>query len=245
MKKESIEALQWFVDFANIGLESIKPGDRAKLLVESEEYLWPRGELKEYQEGAPLPLSEKLLGRMAWALKIPPKESPEYWSAIVQSQKVVKELLLRHLVPTVRPSVKPSPSVKPAPSVLIRGHDEILWWVGKGHKFPYTIKFLPVTESQDDYLRLKIFTLLEGFPDHAVRVCPGCEKFFLNPTNREKRFCGNRCMWRISTAERRETDRKGYNEYQKVLMRDRYREKNGHSRKKTKARKRTSAKKEG
>jgi hypothetical protein len=44
-------------------------------------------------------------------------------------------------------------------------------------------------------------------------------------------------MWRVNTAKRREADKEGYNKYQAKLMRDRYREKNGHRRLKTKSRK--------
>ncbi|MGD0660211.1 MAG: hypothetical protein ABSD38_19295 [Syntrophorhabdales bacterium] len=240
MKKQNADALRWFVDyFANLDLESIKPGDKAKLLIEAE-CLWPTEELREYQEWAPpVPLSGKPLGRLAWALEIPPKESPEYWAKIHSSQKAVREFLVLRIVPVVRGSSdRPvSPSEKSAPSIVIRGHDEMLWWVGKGQKYPYTIKFLPVTESQSDYLTLKIFTLLEGYPDHAVRVCRGCGKFFLNLSKREKHFCSNRCMWRVNTQERRKADKEKYNEYQKVLMQDRYREEKGLARKKTKPRK--------
>lgn len=241
MKKESAGVVQWFVDFANLGLETVKAGDRAKLLIESEEYLWPKEEMKEFQASSPTPLSEKLLGRMAWALreKIPPKESREYWAIILRSQKFVQDLFVRDLIPIVRPSpnAPAKPTETPSPSWIAWGEDRMLWWIRKGHKFPYRMKFLPITQSQKDYLRLKIFTLLEGFPDHAIRKCPGCEKFFFNPTWREKNFDSNRCMWRTLTAKRREADKEGYRKYQRELMRDRYLEKNGHPRRKTKKRK--------
>jgi hypothetical protein len=44
-------------------------------------------------------------------------------------------------------------------------------------------------------------------------------------------------MWRFNTAKRREADPEGYKEYQKILMKDRKREKDGHRRLKTKSRK--------
>ena len=228
MKEDNIEALQWFVDFANLDLEGIKAGDRAKLLVEAEEYLWPREELKEYQSSCPpgSSLPKSLLKGLAWALEIPPKESAEYWTAILQSQKVVREIFVGSVGPTVVVGSRlrqSAASGKPVPSIIIRGYDDMLWWVGKGYKFPYTMKLLPVAKSQDDYLPLKIFMLLDGLPQHAIRLCPGCKKFFLNPTNRKKRFCGNqRCMWRVSTAERRGANREEYNDSQAERMRKRY-----------------------
>jgi hypothetical protein len=241
MDNKNIEALQWFVDFANLDLENIKPGDRAKLLVEAEEYqeyLWPVKELREYQW--PSPLSKEHLGRLAWGLEVPPKESPEYWTAVLQAHEAVRAFFLQFLIPTVHPSpeVSVSSSDKSFPAIQIRGFDRILWWVGKGYKFSYKVKILPVAESQKDYLWLKIIMLLDGLPQHAIRVCPGCKKFFFNPTNREKRFCGEKCMRRISTVEYREKHNKKYKDYQNVLMKDRYREMMGHKRLKTKARKR-------
>ena len=84
MKKENAEVLQWFVNFANLDLERIKPGDKAKLLVEAAENLWPTKELRLYQhdleqyasqiDTAP-PLSEAFKKRMAW-IEIPSRDSP-------------------------------------------------------------------------------------------------------------------------------------------------------------------------
>jgi hypothetical protein len=114
---------------------------------------------------------------------------------------------------------------------------ESIWWITKKPKTGFAVKNLPATKDQRRYVWLKILMLLDGLPQHAVRECPGCRKFFLNPTKREKRFCGNRCMWRVSTAEYRKTDKEKYNEYQKGLMTDKRREKAGLPRKRTKARK--------
>lgn len=106
--KEKQEALEWFVQFANTDLETIKPGDKAKLLIESEEYLYPEREELEvfyltrdhWPEGIPKPkeyapvetkVAKKYAGVMAWALEErPPKESPEYWNRVLSCQGVVK-----------------------------------------------------------------------------------------------------------------------------------------------------------
>jgi hypothetical protein len=273
MKQENIEALQWFVDyFANLDLENIKPGDKAKLLIEADEYLWPTKELEELAASFELTqvLSSGAMDRfMGWAQI--DKESPQYWTAIVESQRSVRGVFLDTVLtaaplslgiglggsfmsadtvpdaPTASAEPSEMPTVSwnvasghhvPAPQMLW-GKDTMLWWVGKGGnelKKPYTLKFLPIADSQKNYLFLKILRLLDGFPAHAIRRCPGCERFFFNPTKREKTFCGNRCMWRVNTAKRREADKEGYNEYQRKLMQDRYREKKGHPRKKTKKR---------
>jgi len=72
-EEEKVEALQWFVHFANLDLERIGPGDRAKLLVESD-CLWPVEELKDY--GRLSPLSKQRLSDLAWTLEIPGKNRP-------------------------------------------------------------------------------------------------------------------------------------------------------------------------
>lgn len=222
MKKQNAEALQWFVDFANLDLESIKPGDKAKLLVEAKERLWPVEEMEEFQRGLSY---EWGIGTtcMRWAVNLPSEGSQEYWSAIVQSQRGVLQIFRLYFL---HPPTAHDPLVS-------EGHHEMAWRVEGGGKSPFGMKILPLTDAQDEYLEFKLFMLLEGFQAHAIRLCPGCKNFFLNLTNREKRFCGSRCMWRITTAERREADREGYNEYQKELMKDRYREKKGLPRRKT------------
>lgn len=243
MKKESAETLQWFVDFANMDLETIRPGDRAKLVVEAADYLFPWKEMGEFQN---MPLTKTQLKTMAWALERVDKGSQEYWDTILRSQKSIRELFYNYLIPSVHPS--PSGSTRPgrkpseAPSKYLWGSDEFLWRVTSGYKIPYALSFLPITRSQDDYACFRIIRLLDGFPDHAIRVCPGCKKFFFNPTGRKKGFCSPRCMWRVNTAKRREADPEGYREYQKTLMRDRYREKCGRRRLKTTSRKPRSQK---
>ncbi|MGD0230111.1 MAG: hypothetical protein ABSC19_07115 [Syntrophorhabdales bacterium] len=232
MKEKNTEALQWFVDFANLGLDHIKPGDKAKLLVEADEYLWPREELKQYEEAIRLfhiPEETRRVGPLAWALGPPPsKRSEEYWASILDLQTMTGALLAAVSVD----ATEGNPFVL-YPTAL----GETIWWVTKESETGFALKTLPAAKDQRAYVWMKILMLLDGLPQHAIRECPGCNNFFFNPTKREKRFCGNRCMWRITTAERREADRGGYNEYQRGLMSDKRREKAGLSRKRTKARK--------
>src|ERR1035438_5833884 len=174
-EEKSVRALEWFVDFTNLALEHIGPGDRAKLLVESD-CLWPIRELKSYGQLAPLP--KKALSDFSWALEVPGKKSPEYWNAIVAAQTGILKLFS-----WLQITAHPSPEVANAPSVavssVLRGHDEMLWWMVKGPGVPYTLTTLPVAKTQEDYLRLKILMLLRGLNQHAIRRCPGCGQWFL------------------------------------------------------------------
>jgi hypothetical protein len=211
---ENQEALQWFVDFANMDLEAIKPGDKAKLLVEAEEYLFFKSEMEELKKR--IPISKRAIGPvLAWVLKIPPKESDEYWPTILHLQKVVREHFLNFMVS--------------APYIVSYGHQTVLTRIVWGSKLPFTITYFPATESPDEYVCFKIFMLLEGFPGHALRRCPGCEKFFFNPTRRKKAFCSPKCMWRMIAGKRRkelkENHPKKYEAYlkkQREIMSQKY-----------------------
>jgi hypothetical protein len=202
---KSIEALQWLVDFANLDLEHIEPGDRAKLLVESDR-LWPIRELKTYRSFTHRPLM-KSFSDFSWAIEIPGKKSPEYWDAIVTAQMGICNLFSRLQI-TAHPSPENANVPSAAISSFLGGHDEMLWWMVKGPGVPYTLTILPLAKSQEDYLRLKILRFLDGFNQHAIRRCPGCCQWFFNPTDRNKRFCGNKCIWRTNTAKRRAASKK-------------------------------------
>jgi len=206
MKEERrrARALQWFVRFVNLDLEPIEQADQDKLLADSD-HLWPVKELREF--GRPIPLAPQRLEDFSWALKIPDKKWCERQSGIIAAQKAI-----RGLFNSLQITARPSPEVRGAPSTAVavvwRGHDEALWWVCKGPGVPYTFKWLPVAKSQEDYLRLKIFRLLDGFSQQAIRLCPACNKWFLNPSRREKRFCSDRCIWKTNSAKRRAARKK-------------------------------------
>lgn len=169
---------------------------------------------------------------------MPPRESQEYWDAIRRSQKAVREVLKENISTSLPPN---DPQEKAVPVITFK-HGEVAWAVMRGYKLPFEIKFIPIAESRDDYLSWTIPALLDGLSEDAIRVCPGCKKFFFNPTKREKRFCSARCMSKVLTRERRQADRDAYNEYQKKLMKDRRKEESRWSPpKKTKARKGVSA----
>ena len=224
MKRENMEALNWFVAFANLDLQALKPGDRAKLQVEAEEHLWPTEELSEYQSVSPrLPLHPEIKRQLRWIAEVPHRDSPEYWTCILQSQVAILKTFMQFILPTVHPSPENVEAKgKPSVGTVVRGHDEVLWWVVKGYKIPYTVKLLPIAKSQDDYLLLKIFILIDGLPQHAIKPCSGCKGFFLNSTNREKRFCSEKCMRRVCTAEYRKAHKETYNDKQAKLMKSKY-----------------------
>jgi hypothetical protein len=243
------EELEWLIDFANMDLSTIKPGDKAKILIESE-ILFPIKEISMIEE-LPQPknfllplaididvtkvsthnpwlLTEKEKRKMAWAFHIPDKKSEEYWNKILHLQEGIKEIFFGFCIASYESAFRCSLRI------ILRGD--------RGPNQPYSISYLPLTDSQDEYLSFKILRLLEGLPGNAVRQCPECKRYFLHTSLREKIFCSPRCLWKSNATKRRRQDPEGYKKYQRELMQDRYREKNGHKRLKTISRK---AKKEG
>ena len=229
MEKQRQEALEWFVQFANMNLNELRPGDKAKLIVESEEYLFPTKEVKDLQFG---PKAAQQV--MAWAFKEPPpRESEEYWSTILHLQDIVK----RTLYMLAEKAPIPGKAFDYAFQTGARVWTVMVRSEWNHEKFIFS--YIPLAKSQDDYIQIKLHLLLNGLPRSNFQRClaPKCGKYFVNVSLRKKRFCSPRCLWRFNAEKRRKADPEGYKEYQKQLMKDRYREEKGHRRLKTKPRK--------
>ena len=219
-------------------LNGLSPGNKEKLLYESRDHLFP---IKDLQNFPPLEvISDSLLFKreMAWVVKPPPeRHSEEYWSLILDLQKVVwKELW--DLTDVYKVSGIPATEFIPhgttwSNTVIFHSHVD-------PDKFFFS--WIP-GKSQEDYLRVKLNLLLSGLPRSTLTRCPApigrkqlrgllndldskqCNKYFLNFSRRKKTFCSLQCLWRFNTMRRREADPEAYKEYQKVLMRDRRRDK--------------------
>jgi hypothetical protein len=233
MEKDQREALQWFVEFANMDLNGLKLGDKAKLLVESTEHLFPAKHLQAF------PPSELFARKMQWAVKAPPQgDSEEYWSLIPQLQVVVREEL-RQLTEGYGFQEIPGATYDHAeiiPHYKMWADTVIFCSEANPDRFSFTL--IP-GKTQGDYIRFKLNLLLNGLPRSALNRCLApirkklCGKYFINLSRRKKRFCSLQCLWRFNTIKRREADPEAYREYQKVLMRDRRWEKVGQRRRRT------------
>jgi len=232
------ETLAWLVEFANMNLDEIKPGDKAKLLVESKEYLFPHQEKTDFQgasnkKGAgilakvmsemgfefELPEFREARIEMKWAFEDPAIDSVEYWKKIIQLQHVVKSVL----------SILSDP---PHANMVLPYKIQALGMLQWGpEKQPFRTTYFPLTGTQADYIILKLIRLLDGLPSHSIRLCPGCGKYFFNPSLRNKNFCSPRCMWKVGAQKKRETLKghpqkyEAYLKKQRMIMKKRYEEK--------------------
>ncbi len=226
MDKSRKEAIDFFVRFANMNLNELTPGDKAKLLVESEEHLFLKASsVDSWFQTASMEHTgvfkfftasqedvELLRRRMKWVFKaLPQKDSAGYWSMLLHLQEVTRELLSGFAQ-----AEYPFQFVFPA---------LVGWDFGKKI-------FLPLSGRADNYICFKItYFLLEGPQRATVQACiaPKCNNFFINTSRRKKRFCSPRCMWRFNTTERRKHLRekepakyRAYLDKQKDLMAQRY-----------------------
>ncbi|MGA2466037.1 MAG: hypothetical protein ABSH06_17015 [Thermodesulfobacteriota bacterium] len=230
MQEERKEALEWFVNFANMNLAELKLGDKAKLSIEASEYLFPHREVKElnqYAASKGMSLHAfKAFNIMKWAFDSPilPKDlnEPKYWERMAQLQTVVQKTL------GIREATNQMES-------FWMGNTVFHWMRQRNGR--YSLSWVRLYSNQEEYIETKLYRLLDGLPFTTVYQCPGCKKYSVNVTQRKKQFCSPRCMWRVNTAKRRDADREGYNKYQSVLKKDLLREKKGLNRLKTKSRK--------
>jgi hypothetical protein len=213
--RERIKALEWFAQFANMDLAELSPGDRAKFLVDCEEYLFQSGLKKDYYKsgGITPPLKiQRLFGS---------PDSPVFWRNIRKLQIVLRKEIKWFLY---QPSKYGHLMAFPW-----KGKLQINFW--REQKSPCRLIFIPFAGNHRDLLFIRLFTLLEGLPPFTIRKCLICEKYFINASWKEKNFCSTRCMWRFNARKWREElkkdpkKRQAYLKKQREIMNKRYEEK--------------------
>lgn len=207
--------LEWYVDFVNMDLETIKPGDKAKLLIEAEGHIYPdigsidlsEEELIERSMSEDKDEQKEAKVLLQMIKSIPDKETKEHWEMVLNLQVVIKNLFYNFQKRT---------------EFSVRRLSDMIVLMSWGGNHPFEIYYQPVTDSNDKWVKLWIFNKLNGFPGHAINICPVCNKFFLNTSLRKKTFCSPKCMWRANAAKRRKENPEGYREYQREIMRKKY-----------------------
>lgn len=203
MDKERQKVLEWYVQFCQINLGELSSGDKAKLTVEVDERLLELHEFSDIKG----PFQD---------FHLPSKQTTKYWAKIGEFQNQVKEILYE-LAPHRLGEYK---------EIALRLRSiEASYFLKKAKTF--TLVFVIHSPQLNECIRLMLYKFLDGLPTTTFQRCWDCEKIFLNPSRREKRFCFPRCMWKFNARKRREKDPEGYKKYQRKLMAKRYREKLG------------------
>jgi hypothetical protein len=201
------EALDWFVNYAQMDLDQIRPGDKAKLVVEAGEYLFPT--TQELDNLLTYSAVDKNFPA-AWAFE---KLTPEqYWEKIVFSQPVVR-LQLGHFLCFEK--------AEDIPYTDRLRREEAVFAMTRGDN-TFSLSITPIAKSLNDYHKFKVDRLFDGVPVSTLNRCPGCKKLFLNFTLREKKYCNRQCLWRVSAENYRETHKEEYRTKMRKLMREKY-----------------------
>jgi hypothetical protein len=197
-KKNAI--VEWLVNFAQMDLERLGPGDRAKVEVEAGEYLFPdaderliaanKKELFKYK----LPRTITSDGVYAapskefkWINTLPSRGTPEYWSMVIDCQKAIHD----HLKNIVK--FHGAQSISPAICIFLV-------------KEEFEIKVLPIANDHADYVVIKLNRALEGLPANSLQTCQSCGRIFFNSSRRSMKYCSTKCLWRFNTRKRRAAD---------------------------------------
>jgi len=208
MDEKKNATVEWFVNFAQMDLERLGAGDRAKLEVEAREYLFPSIPLPIFDDETRSLLrtkyrkwitpSDSIAVRSEkenhWISEIPERNTPEYWSLIVDCQKNVFDALKRY---TGGRTVERSSS----PAFYV--------FLGR-EKFEFII--VPLMEEYSDYAVIKLNMALDGLPVTCLQHCQSCRRIFFNPSQRKMKYCSTKCLWRFNTRKKREADRELANE---------------------------------
>jgi hypothetical protein len=200
------ESLEWFVQYAQMDLEQIRPGDKAKLKVEAGEYLFPSD--KELDTLLPHSAVDKNFPA-AWAFE---KLSPEeYWGKILESQGIIRHELSRFIFY----------EKEEIPYTGVMHRLEMVVSMDRGDE-TFGLSLVPIAKSLSAYLQFKVYKLFDGVPVSTLNRCPGCKKLFLNFTLREKKYCSRQCLWRVSAENYRKANLEEYQSMMRKIMRKRY-----------------------
>lgn len=66
-----------------------------------------------------------------------------------------------------------------------------------------------------------LYSVLDGIPLQWIQKCKGCDRFFLNPTDREKIYCNSSCASRSIAKKKREELKKNPRKYKAYLKKQR------------------------
>jgi len=225
MNKERLELLEWYVQFAQLKLDELKPGDRAKLSIEAGENLFPSVELE--QLGIPIEIlkeqaKEKEIrfpgGKIKvpssfrdWALNLPQKDTKEFWNLISHLQEVIQNTLLTLLGPYTE---KDGTKYLGLGSLNFAGETQFQI---SGEENVFKFFYIPLSKTHGEYVELKLYRLMDGLPTTTIMKCPGCDGYFINTSLRIKKFCSSKCMWKVNAQKKRDELKKNPKEYKAYL----------------------------
>jgi hypothetical protein len=227
MDEKKNATVEWFVNFAQMDLERLSPGDRAKLEVEAGEYLLPSIPIpilkdekrsdylidkmrnidlswiwENHETVKKSPSESKSQQKHDWFTHVPEKHTEEYWSLIVDCEKNVYDALKGYLDGKI---------------VGNQSVSHAFYCFLARERFEFMI--IPMMKKHSDFVIIKLNMALDGLPVACLQTCQSCRRIFFNPSKRTMKYCSTKCLWRFNTQKRRTAMGIGYKPQQENLQR--------------------------
>jgi hypothetical protein len=193
-KKTAATNLEWLVEFSQVDLVEISPGEKAKLLIEANEILVPRNKIANLgtrlRKGSTVGtvLRPKFLKSLGWVDKIPSPNTDSFWELLVGLQKLILA------------EVKGLLSGEITSKVLGLG---IISFSPNKQTGRYQVSTLPVTDTIEGFVITNFYKSFHAYPISSLKECLSCRKIFVEISLREKYYCSPQCHWRHSQQKRR------------------------------------------
>jgi hypothetical protein len=210
-KKERTDRINWFLDFVQMDLASLSPGDRAKLCYEAEEILFDRKLIDQEEVFNPLIKEVRIFYDK---LKIPSlKKLDEFFEVLRDRQTDIRDYILEFIA-EIASKGKTYFQAGLQAQMVVKTEEGLM-----------ITSYLPSTVYIEGFAFGRFLNAIDRMPVKGFRECLECKKMFFYPHKRKKEFCTLKCGWKFFARQRRESDPEGYKKYQRELMSKRYREK--------------------
>jgi hypothetical protein len=212
-KKERTDKINWFLDFAQMDLTTLSPGDRVKLCYEAESNMVNYGLTKEEEEFHPYPRT-KYLKDFLHEIDVPTlHEIEEYFQVLKENQADLKGYIFEYInAITIEKKSYLNPGIP-------------TWLVITAKQGNISLSYLPDVLDLQGVAINRFVKLLDGVPVEGFRKCLECKKIFFYPHRRKKEFCSVQCGWKFFARQRRESNPEAYRKYQREVMGKRYEKK--------------------
>jgi hypothetical protein len=223
-KKERTDRINWFLDFVQMDLKSLSPGDRVKLCYEAEEILFDRKLIE--QEETFNPLIEEVRTFYDKLKKPSLQNLDEFFEVLRDRQGDLRGYILEFFAEIVKKK-RPYFNAAIQAQLVVKTEEGIM-----------TTSYLPSTVYIEGFAFGRFLNAVDGMPTYGFRKCTECKKIFFYPHKRKKEFCRVQCGWKFFARQRRESNPEVYKEYQREVMQNRYEKKIREKHPKAKIRKR-------
>jgi DNA-directed RNA polymerase subunit RPC12/RpoP len=216
MKKENdpkIQTAKWFMDFLFDDFDNMSELDLAKRVMEVQFYFFRSKDWTHNPQSSNWHRQDGFMVHDVFA-----KESNYPWRNN-----------LKHIQAVLKKELSSMDPEWPSGSFVEALSDIRYYWGIENRKIFAGYEIDPDTTYYYELKRLEkiatmtFFNALDGISIDAIKNCQECGKYFLHLSKKPKYFCSPKCTSRAISRKRRKENPQKYQEYQRAVMRDKYR----------------------